>query len=239
MCFSSYGSAEVYLKIFFSDGRSDYLLAPLGTPIELTDVERLELALQFLIANAAAARVSYRALVNAHCVYERLSPGGAIDSNLISGATGSAIQGQSYNETRAVDATVISPSDLAVEHMVLDGYRVYAGASGVVGARIYDSSTQALVSTASDVNVSGPSVGIPIPIPVSATLVSGRSYRIGFYAFGNPSSSGDFFLPVFPYTESTGLFQINSAWDSTPAGDAFPQTTNQAAPRVTIRTHPI
>ena len=126
-CFSSYGSAEVYLHIFFSDGQSEYLPAPLGTPIELSDVGRLELALQFLIANAAAARVSYRALVNAHCVYERLSTGVPIDSNLISGATGTSISGQSYNETRAVDVTVLSPSDLAVEQMVLDGYLLYGG----------------------------------------------------------------------------------------------------------------
>jgi len=113
--------------MFFSDGQSEYLPAPLGTPIELSDVGRLELALQFLIANAAAARVSYRAIVNAHCVYERLSTGAPIDSNLISGATGTSISGQSYNETRAVDVTVLSPSDLAVEQMVLDGYLLYGG----------------------------------------------------------------------------------------------------------------
>jgi hypothetical protein len=145
--------------------------------------------------------------------------------------------GQSYNETRAVDVTVLSSSDLSVEGMVLDGYRLNGTGSAVVGARIYDSSTNALVSTSSDVNLSGPSILVPISVPVSATLVSGRNYRIGFYAMGNPQSpsSGDFFLPSFPYTESTGLFRINSGWDV--GADAFPQTPNLAAPRVTIRTH--
>jgi hypothetical protein len=163
-----------------------------------------------------------------------VSSGAAVDSDLVSGATGTAIQGQSYSETRAVDVTVLSPSDLAVERMVLDGYLLYAGCTAVVGARIYDSSTNALVSTSSDVNLSGPSIAIPISIPVSATLVSGRNYRIGFSALGNPSSSGNFFVPSFPYTESTGLFRINSAWDDAP--DAFPQVPNLFAPRVTIRT---
>src|SRR5262249_37331213 len=158
---------------------------------------------------------------------------------LVSGATGTAIQGQSYNESRAVDITVLSSSDLAVERMVLDGYLLGAGCTAVVGARIYDSSTTALASTSSVVNRLLPSTAIPISIPVSATLVSGRNYRIGFYAMGNPQSgsSGNFFLPCFPYIESTGLFRINSGWDV--GADAFPQITNLAAPRVTIRTHSI
>ena len=240
MCFSSYGSAEVYLKIFFSDGRSEYLCGPLGTPVDLVGVERIELALLFLIGNAAADRVLYRGLVNGHCVYERLSSGPAVDSNLISGATGTAMPGQSYNETRALDVTVLSPTDLSVERMVLEGYHYGSSGSIVVGARIYDSTTQALITTSQDVNLSGPSIGVPISIPVSATLVSGGSYRVGFYVLGNPQSpsSADVFLPAsFPYTESTGLFRINSTHSV--GADAFPQNPNQAAPRVTIRTQQI
>ena len=240
MCFSSYGSAEVYLKIFFSDGRSEYLCGPLGTPVDLVDVARIELALLFLIGNAAADRVRYRGIVNGHCVYERLSAGTAIDSNLISGAMGTSMPGQSYNETRALDITVLSTSDLSVERMVLDGYTLYGNGSALVGARIYDNLTQALVSTSQDINLSAPSIGVPISIPVSATLVSGRSYRVGFYVLGNPQSpsSADVFLPAsFPYTESTGLFLINSTHSV--GADEFPQLPNQAAPRVTIRTQQI
>ena len=236
--FSSYGSAELYLKIFFSDGRSEYLSAPLGTPIELANVDSIELDLLFLVGNGAAERVLYRALVNGHCVYERLSLGAVVDSNLISGATGTPISGQSYNETRALDVTVLSPRDLSVERMVLDGYRFSSTGDAVVGARIYDSSTNALVSTSQDVNLPGPSIGVPISIPVSATLVSGRSYRLGFYVLGNPqsSSSGDFFQPAsFPYVENAGLFRINSTHSV--AADAFPQLPNLDAPRVTISTH--
>jgi len=165
-----------------------------------------------------------------------VSSGAAVDSDLVSGATGTAIQGQSFNETRAVDVTVLSASDLAVERMVLDGYK-QPTASAVVGARIYDSSTNALVSTSQDVNISAPSIGVPISIPVSATLVSGRNYRVGFYALGTPQSSlsGDVFQPAsFPYTENSGLFRINSAHSV--GADAFPQGPNIFAPRVTIRT---
>lgn len=235
---SSYGNAEVYLKIFFSNGRWEYLSAPLGTPIELVNVDSIELNLLFLVGNAAADRVFYRALVNGHCVYERLSLGAAVDSNLISGATGTPMGGQSYNETRALDVTVLSPRDLYVERMVLDGYRLGGTGSAVVGARIYDSSMNTLVSTSRDVNLSGPSIGVPISIPVSATLVSGRRYRLGFYVLGNPqsSSSGDFFKPdFFPYTENAGLFRINSTHSV--GADAFPRDTNNLAPRVTISTH--
>ena len=240
ICFSSYGGAEIYLKIFFSDNRFDYLCAPLGAPMELANVETIELNLLFLIGNAAAERVLYRGLVNGHCVFERLSSEAAVDSNLISGATGTSMPGQSYNETRALDVTVLSPSDLSVERMVVDGYTLYGTGSALVGTRIYDSLTQALVSTSQDINLSAPSIGVPISIPVSATLVSGRSYRLGFYVLGNPESpsSADVFLPAsFPYTESTGLFRINSTHSV--GTDAFPQGPNLAAPRVTIRTHPL
>jgi hypothetical protein len=238
--FSSYGIAEVYLKIFFSDGRWEYLSAPIGTPIELANVESIELNLLFLVGNAGAKKVYYRALVNGHCVYERLSLGPAVDSNLISGATGASMPGQSYNETRALDVTVLSPPDLSVERMVLDGYRFVSTGGAVIGARIYDSSTKALVSTSQDVNLPGPSIGVPISIPVSATLVSGRSYRLGFYVLGNPqaSSSADLFQPAsFPYIENAGLFRINSTHSV--IADAFPQGPNLAAPRVTITTRPV
>lgn len=66
---SSYGDAEVYLKINFQNGSSRYLSAPLHTPVEVLDVGSLELDILFLVGPAGT---SYRALVNAHCVYEVL-----------------------------------------------------------------------------------------------------------------------------------------------------------------------
>jgi len=233
---SSYGGAEVYLKVVFSNRRSKLLSAPLGTPIELEHVESLELNLLCPVGNAAATSVSYRALVNGHCIYETLSAPAAVDSNLISGATGVPKPGQSYNETRALDVTVLIPGGLAVERMTLDGYRFVGSGSALVGARIYAGSTQALVSTSQDVSISGPSVDVPITIPVSATLASGGSYRIGFYVMGNPPalSSGNLFETAsFPYTDLSGRFRINSTHGV--GADAFPQGTNAFAPRVTVR----
>lgn len=66
---TSYGDAEVYLKINFANGTFKYLSAPLHTPVEVLDVASLELNIMFLVGPSGT---TYRALVNAHCVYEVL-----------------------------------------------------------------------------------------------------------------------------------------------------------------------
>jgi len=66
---STYGDSEVYLKINFQNGSFKYLSAPLHTPVEVLDVASLELNILFLVGPPGSA---YRALVNAHCVYEVL-----------------------------------------------------------------------------------------------------------------------------------------------------------------------
>ena len=66
---SSYGDAEVYLKINYQNGTWRYLSAPLHTPVEALDVDSLELNILFLVGPQGG---TYRALVNAHCVYEEL-----------------------------------------------------------------------------------------------------------------------------------------------------------------------
>jgi hypothetical protein len=66
---SSYGDAEVYLKINFQNGTFRYLSAPLHTPVEVLDVASLELNVLFMVGPTGTP---YRALVNAHCVYEVL-----------------------------------------------------------------------------------------------------------------------------------------------------------------------
>ena len=63
----SYGDAEVYLKINLQNGAFRYLSAPVHTPVEVLDVASLELNILFLVGPPGTA---YRALVNAHCVYE-------------------------------------------------------------------------------------------------------------------------------------------------------------------------
>jgi hypothetical protein len=66
---SSYGDSEVYLKVNFQNGTFQYLSAPLHTPVEVSGVASLELNVLFLVGPAGTP---YRALVNAHCVYEVL-----------------------------------------------------------------------------------------------------------------------------------------------------------------------
>jgi hypothetical protein len=66
---TTYGDSEVYLKINFQDGTFRYLSAPLHTPVEVLDVDSLELNILFLVGPPGTP---YRALVNAHCVYEVL-----------------------------------------------------------------------------------------------------------------------------------------------------------------------
>ena len=66
---NSYGDSEVYLKINHQNGTFRYLSAPLHTPVEVLDVASLELNILFLVGPPGTA---YRALVNAHCVYEVL-----------------------------------------------------------------------------------------------------------------------------------------------------------------------
>ncbi len=138
-----------------------------------------------------------------------------------SGVSGTFMPSQSYNETRAVDVTVLSSQNLAVSSMTLSGI---AG-SGTAKAVIYDSNTQALIASASGTLTSG-----TITLPISATLVSGDEYRIGF--FGNLGSGTLFEPSSFPYVESSGLLQINSAWDV--ATDSFPVNSNIFVPQVSL-----
>ena len=67
---TSYGDAEVYLKIIYAEGGSEYLSAPVNTPIEFHKVRELELNILYLVGNSSCDRISYRALFNAHCIYE-------------------------------------------------------------------------------------------------------------------------------------------------------------------------
>jgi hypothetical protein len=67
---STYGNAEVYLRIVHNGGNWEYLSAPLTTPVDLRAVQTIELHILFLIGNASCVSVRYHALVNAHCVYE-------------------------------------------------------------------------------------------------------------------------------------------------------------------------
>jgi len=158
--------------------------------------------------------------------------------NLTSGTDGSYMSDQSYNETRAADVTVLSGTDLLVESMTLTGFYFNNWVtSAVVGARIYNTSTQQLIASA---NVTDSSGG-PVTVPISATLVPGGDYRVGFFAATTPANGGigTFFLPagenpwLIPYTEADGLLQINGAYDIQP--DSFPANLSEAVPQVNLQ----
>ena len=103
---------------------------------------------------------------------------------LDSGTSGSFIFGQSYNETRAVDVTVLSPVDLLVDSMTLSGIV----GSGPADAVIYNSANGSLIASATGNVVNG-----TVTVPISVTLIPGDEYRIGFYGI---LRQGNFFLPA-------------------------------------------
>ena len=143
-----------------------------------------------------------------------------------SGTGGFYMPGQSYNETRAVDVTVLSSVNLNVSSMTLSGIN----GSALAKAVIYDSNTQLLIASAQ-----GTLTGGTITLPISATLVSGHEYRIGFFGL---LGSGTGFLPnSFPYIESSGSLRINGAWDT--ATDSFPNFTNLEVPLVSMQVSPV
>jgi hypothetical protein len=150
----------------------------------------------------------------------------AIPISVISGATGSFMADQSYNETRAVDVTVLSPENLLVQSMTLNGI----GGSGAAEAVIYDLVTHDLVASAN-----GTVSGGTVTVAISATLLSGDSYAIGFYGH---LSNGTLFLPNhFPYVDSSGLLQINGASES--PTDTFPLNSNLGDPQITMNVSPV
>jgi hypothetical protein len=149
----------------------------------------------------------------------------AIPISVISGTSGSFMPGQSYNETRAVEVTVLSPENLLVESMTLAGFNEN-GKSVVVGARIYDTSTHSLIASANANATAG-----PVTVPISAILVSGDEYSIGF--FGDLGSATVFAPSSFPYTDSSGWLQIDGASES--RFDAFPSSENIFSPQISLQ----
>lgn len=157
--------------------------------------------------------------------------------NLASGTTGTVTGvAQSFNETRGVDVQVIGPTAINVVSMKLSGFFCGFGGQAYVDARIYNSTTAALLAGAND-TVTGISGG-SITVPIAYTLVPGITYRIAFYASGpNPPThnSGYMFQPTaFPYTESTGMLSISHAY-AYPA-DTIPHNNNIYVPQITLNT---
>jgi|GEM_PF-6502806 len=138
---------------------------------------------------------------------------------------------QSYNETRAIDITVLT-TDVHIKSMTLRHFEVGPDATALVGARIYLSSSGALLF-ASDTTIYNIYNG-SVRIPFNYALIAGETYRIGFYC-GGPASdnTGFMFQPTaFPYIENKNLLRINQAYAT--SADAFPQNMNIFVPPVSM-----
>ncbi len=171
-----------------------------------------------------------------------MKPACAFNIDLTAGTTGTLLAGQSFNETRAVDVKVVLAVGLQVQSMSLQEFNIVTG-TGTVGARIYDSSTQALIAEA-DQTV-GQGFNQNVTIPLSATLFSGKTYRVGFY-IDTPThdqGSGTMFDPDPPltgitlYTEPTGSLQIIEVYSIT--SDSFPTSVNRFMPLITFEANPV
>ena len=159
--------------------------------------------------------------------------------DLASGASGSDTGGgQSFNETRGVDVSVQGTVAFAIGAMTLRGLSI-DNPTAVVGARVYDSTTHALLSSG-NVTVPGGS-DETVTVPISTTLAAGGTYRLCFFVdAGGAGGSAVLFDPSppgsggFPYPASTGSLVVVQAYDS--PSDGFPSTPNIYAPLMTLET---
>lgn len=157
--------------------------------------------------------------------------------------SGSLVPGQSFNETRGLNVTVLGPNPVTVIAMTLRDINVIAegSASAIIRAKIYDAGE--LIASGQVTIGSGFGQEVTVPIPAT-TLDPGRnSYRVAFFVQSTPSGagSGTMWDPApegaggFPYAESTGRVNILQAYSA--AGDVYPTNVNIFAPqiRLTIR----
>jgi len=153
--------------------------------------------------------------------------------NLTTGVSGS-ITGvpQSFNENRAVDVTVLSTHNIHLTSMSVHGYWVGGDGTANLSARIYNSTTHALLFS-HDTTVYNINNGT-VNVPVSYILDTGVTYRISFYSSGpNSDNAGYMFQPSsLPYLDSTTLLRINHAYDV--GADTFPNNTNIFVPLITM-----
>ena len=61
---------EIYVKIRYGDGKSEYVSAPLATSLEFSNVASINLHITFLIGPPGWKTSHYSTLVNAHAIYE-------------------------------------------------------------------------------------------------------------------------------------------------------------------------
>lgn len=67
-----YGDPEVFVKITYASAATEYLSAPLRTPLEFKAVAKLELGIAYAVGNHGVSRVAYAVCINAHCIFEKI-----------------------------------------------------------------------------------------------------------------------------------------------------------------------
>jgi len=77
--------------------------------------------------------------------------------------------GQSYNENRGAEVVVLSPVNITIQSLTLGGF--FCGSNGgtdsaYMGARIYNSTTGALLAWANDSVHSVYNTNLPFPLPI-------------------------------------------------------------------------
>jgi hypothetical protein len=158
---------------------------------------------------------------------------------LTSGTSGTTSFFQSFNETRGATVTVLNSADLHLEAMVLKSFNVISTPASL-GARVYDESSHALLAS-QDISVPSGN-GQSASVPISATLVSGHSYRVCFFLSADNTGSCTMFDPNpagfggIPYTDATGTMRIEGLWDG--AADAFPTLASTALPIMALEIGP-
>jgi hypothetical protein len=214
---ASYGDAEVYLRIRFKDGSSQFLSAPLATEIEVDHVQSIELATLIVVGNSAAERIRYRGAINAHCIYEVVA--GTADpvvdqSNLVS--SGNLV----VNDLQSVGQTFTASRTgrlVGIEVAVMRG--TATGLDTLVLEVLAAGLSLGIVSLAGSAIPQGPSGGtVPNPLDLTtigtgyfdltalgAQVVAGGSYLLKL----TNASSGDFRVGISASVYAGGTAMVN------------------------------
>jgi hypothetical protein len=151
--------------------------------------------------------------------------------DIASAGGGSPQPGQSFNETRGADVTVLQA--FTANKITLHHFNT-GNDSGFVGLRIYETATNTLLYS-EDKNIAAGN-DLSIPFNTNFLFQQGKQLRVCFYAYGNGNqhSSGSHtgYKPTFPYTESESLLKVNQGYSV--GADSFPINFNQLTPYFTI-----
>lgn len=159
----------------------------------------------------------------------------AASIDLTSGTPGTFPGGQSFNETRGIEITVLTATDQALSSMTLSGLSVFAPGA-TVGARVYESSSMFLLAYGDVSVVTGTNQSVTMP--VDAILRPGQSYRVCFFVDSPGPVAGTMFDPNpagsggIPYVVTGGALRVEGAF--TDSLDVFPGSRNIFVPMIAL-----